>query len=337
MNQIGEIKRMIENPLFYNDKPYLVTTQNENYISKILPENSKKACTILGAGDPVFELASNGIEDITAVDTNPFQTFVYHLRKASLLTLEPKEFEGFLLDSNRKIFLSPEVFKVVKEGFTIEEEKSREICEYLFSTYDRKALEDNLFKNAGGSINLLRQSLPYVKNKTAFYNLKDRLEKIKISLINGDVLTYLSSHPEEIFDYIDITNVLLFIYQIDCKENQELLREKIAQLTTIYEQNLSSNGVFVLDYFFGNGIKSLLEPKKETVIKSRKMTMDSMLRDMLKTYEEHSIQKIREIYKVIYLELQKLFELETVRMNHQISTFGTENDTVVYTKKKYYR
>ena len=36
MNQINELKMMIENLFFYNEKPYLVTTQNQSYIAKML-------------------------------------------------------------------------------------------------------------------------------------------------------------------------------------------------------------------------------------------------------------------------------------------------------------
>lgn len=332
MNQINELKMMIEIPFFYNEKPYLVTTQNQSYIAKILPENVKNACCVLGAGDSVFELSSKGVENITAVDINPHQTFVYHLRKASILTLEPKEFEGFLVDSNRKIFLSPDVFKIVREGFTVEEEESRKICEYLFSHYSSRVLGDNLFKTCGGFIKLIRQSLPYIKNKTDFYHLKEQLQKVKISLVNGDILTYFLNHPKEMFEYIDITNVLLFIYQMDCGCNEELFRKKIEQLRVIYEQNLSVDGVFVLDYFFGNSIRSLFASKAESsnvqgVLKGARM------QDVIKNYKQYSKQKVSNIYRETYLLLKEMFELEIANEKRQIDTFGKEKDTIVYTKK----
>lgn len=102
---------------YYASKPYMSTTQNQRYLTKVLPKNAQNVCVILGAGDTIFQLASQGIKNIVALEINDLQEAVFKLRKAALFTLSNTEFENFLLDIESKDFLSKEILEKVKEGF----------------------------------------------------------------------------------------------------------------------------------------------------------------------------------------------------------------------------
>lgn len=102
---------------YYASKPYMSTTQNQRYLTKILTKNAQNVCVILGAGDTIFQLASQGIKNIVALEINDLQEAVFKLRKAALFTLSNTEFENFLLDIESKDFLSKEILEKVKEGF----------------------------------------------------------------------------------------------------------------------------------------------------------------------------------------------------------------------------
>lgn len=128
----------------YPNKPYLVTTQNQRYLAEVLPKNAQKVCVILGAGDTIFQLVSQGIKEIVALEINDVQEVVFKLRKAALLTLSNTEFENFLIDMESKDFLSEEILEKVEKGFMNDDggyvfwydflkfNEKEEMCEYFF-------------------------------------------------------------------------------------------------------------------------------------------------------------------------------------------------------------
>ena len=60
--------------------------------------------------------------------------------------------------------------------------------------------------------------LPFLRNKPGYYDLRTKLEKADIQIHIQDALEYLKQNPTQQFDYIDITNILLFIYQLQCED-----------------------------------------------------------------------------------------------------------------------
>lgn len=299
-------------PDAYINMPYLITTQNQRYLDSTLPENASSACVILGSGDTVFELVSRGINQIEAIDINDLQMMIYKLRYASLLTLSAKDYINFLINCYNHRFMSPEVFKNVKEGFSKNDIEAINFWECILSVNSREDLIEYFFKGVGGDSYKTVQSLSYLRSKSKYYELRDKIEKAKISIQVGDVISYLKSNPSTKFDYIDITNILLFIFQSECENNPELLSKIINDLKIIYENNLNINGVFVLDYLFG-------------IIPS---DLTNNIRDGLQ------IEYIRRIYKEVYEQLQETFGLESYTHNRLIDCFGNKEDTVLLTRKK---
>jgi len=293
----------------YEEKPYIVTTRNQRYVNSVLPDNRDNAFVILSAADTLFELVSNDFKNIVSVDTNELQEFIYKLRRASILTLSTKDFENFLINYNDKKYMSLDVFKTVKEGFEKNDIKSINFWEQLLSLNPKEDLIEHFFKGVGGNISKTLYALPYLKRKVSYYELREKLEKANIIIKKEEALTYLLNNPDNKFDYIDITNILLFIYQFQCKDNEDDFKEKIKVLKTIYDQNLNNNGVFVLDYLFGINIEDL------------------------NISDENIHEYIRKIYKVTQEELNKMFNIETYNYEKLIDGFGPKNDTVVLTRK----
>lgn len=65
----------------YDIKPYLNTTQNQEYMRRLIRENMNDAFVVLGGGDPIFQLLLNDVCNITAVDNNEMQKLVFLLKK----------------------------------------------------------------------------------------------------------------------------------------------------------------------------------------------------------------------------------------------------------------
>lgn len=295
----------------YYDKPYLVTTRNQRYINKTLPEGASSACIILSAADTLFELISRDVKNIVALDINELQTLIYKLRRASILTLSAKDFENFLINPNSSKFMSIDVFKTVKNGFDQHDLEGVNVWEQLLSINPKEDLEKHFFKGIGGDVGKTVYSLPYLKRKVTYYELRDKLEKAKITIKLQSALDYLTENSEQKFDYIDITNILLFVYQLECKDNQNEFYKRIKTLKDIYRNNLNNGGTFVLDYLFGMHIEDL---------------NNSPMSDQTSEY-------IRQIYQLTYQKLNDYFDLESINAEKLIDGFGPKSDTVIFTKK----
>ena len=295
----------------YYDKPYLLTTRNQRYLDTTLQTGAKSAFVILSAGDTIFELVSRGVNKIVTVDVNDLQPLIFKLRKASIMTLKPSQFEQFLIDSKGYKFMSEEVYQDVRKAFDSKDQETINFWDNILDINPQDDLRQYLFKGIGGDISKTRMSLPFLRNKPGYYDLRTKLENADISINIQDALEYLKQHPEQKFDYIDITNILLFIYQLQCEDKPEKFNEVLKTLKTIYETNLNNGGVFVIDYLFGVGLEDL-----------ENITMD-----------EEDKRKVQEIYKITLEKLRGLFELETCTVSKLIDGFGPKQDTVIFTKK----
>lgn len=302
----------------YINKPYLVTTQNQRYLAEVLPEKAQKVCVILSSGDTIFQLVSQGIKDIVALEVNDIQEVVFKLRKAALITLSNTEFESFLIDTESKDFLSREVLGKVKEGLREDKEAmefwdnflelnlKEEICEYFF----KGGLEHtDLYK--------CRYSLPYLKRRGLYNRASQNIKETNLQIVIKDALEYLTE-TAELFDFIDIMNILMFVYQLQCEDDQIKFREVVKELKSIYEKNLKSGGTMVLDYMFS------ITPRELESSESKVSDNDIFA---LKT---------ESMYKNIYRALKEEFDnLETLQISSSCTAvpLNGNTDTVLYVKK----
>ncbi len=301
-----------------NVKPFLSTTENQRYLDKTLDKGAQSAFIILGSGDTLFELASRGIKDITAAEINELQILIAKLRLASIKTLSARDYEGFLINSTSKKFLSKDVFKTVSEA--LEDEEAFNIWTNLFEANPNEDIKAHMAKkveDSFGNLQSLKYGIPYLKRKTSFYKAREVLENADIKIVVGDAIEYLLTHESEHFDYMDITNILLFYYQMKCDNDKRKFLGSLAKLHAIYEKNLNQGGVFTLDYQFGSDVTSF----DEALEKSKK--------------EKNIISyKTNQIYKTIFEGLSQFFDLEITTVERVIHGLDKPYDTVIYTRKK---
>ena len=109
-----------------------------------MPSDSKRVASILGSADNIFECVAEGIGTIHAWDTNCLQNATYHLKRASILALSPKEYDQFLVDYNSKRYLSSDLFQAVKPAFLDKEYQNA--WDIIFGMNPREDLKHYLFK-----------------------------------------------------------------------------------------------------------------------------------------------------------------------------------------------
>lgn len=292
-------------PDVYIDKPFLFTTQNQYYLERTLPNSVNNAFIILGTGDTLLELISRDIKNITALENNELQMLLFKLRFASFKTLSAVDFERFLLDSDSHKFLSLDVFKTVKEA--LDDEASANAWEILLSKNPREDLMYHFFKVIDYDLRTNKTLISYLKSKKGFYATREKIESTSINVICGDAITYLEEHPDFKYDYIDITNILFFVFQLLCNNDPKQFAIVMARLKKIFETNLNPNGVMVLDYWFCHTLDNLSEGFE--IKNSAGLTAS-------------------EIYQSIYEELKKVFDLEMFHIK------ARGEDTVFLTRKR---
>lgn len=292
-------------PDVYIDKPFLFTTQNQHYLERTLPNSVDNAFVILGTGDTLFELVARDIKNITALENNDLQMLVFNLRLAAFKTLSAIDYERFLLDSGSHKFLSYDVFKTVKEA--LDDEANINTWDILLSRNPKEDLMYHLFKVIDYDLKANKSLITYLRSKKGYYDVREKIEKASINIVFGDALEYLEKHPEIKYDYIDITNILLFIFQVLCNSNPNQFVMVVNRLKKILEANLNPNGVMVLDYWFNHTLENLgvgLEIKNANGLTSS------------------------DIYKSIYDALNSGFDLEMFNIK------AREEDTVFLTRKR---
>ena len=300
----------------YDIKPYLNTTQNQEYMRRLIRENMNDAFVVLGGGDPIFQLLLNDVCNITAADNNEMQKLVFLLKKAAIKTLNLSDYEKFLIDREGIYFLSNDIFKYVADGFSKEESIERDVWETLFSILNDKQilpgeeLKNCLFKGGvdGCSIEYARDCLQFIRKNRLYNKVRENLEKANITITNGDFAEIILDEGSDFqYDYIDLTNILLFVYQ---SLGETSFKEYMEKLTKIYNSKLRKDGVMVFDYLFGIDIEDL-----EGDIKTS---------DFFKS-----------IYYLTTKNLQQTFDIETFKVDAtpHVSTLTGKNDTIIYKRK----
>lgn len=306
-DDIKKAFKIINSPIpNYNELTYFFPTENLRYIKEVVPNEKDSAFTITGSSKSVFELINQGYKKIVTVDTNPFTKHLLMLNIAAFRCLSSKEYDKFLLNYEHDYFLSKDIFLSIKDGFNGDEESINFWDCILLN--DKDDLLDYFFKPINSDYQHIKYGLPFLKK---YYDIKDNIDKVQIEAYTEDALDYLINHPKQKFNYIDITNILLFVYQIKCKKDLNKFTKVLESLKEIYDMNLLAGGIFVFDYLFGTDIKAVLENKDLNILEEAKIA-----------------------YTQTYLYLKEHFDLQKMSVEKIVNLDQKYNDTLFFTKKK---
>lgn len=302
-------------PEGYLLKPYLCGNENQSHIQGLIKPEYENACVVASSGNTVFEVVRNGITDITAVDVNELQILIFKLRLASALALNNVEFERFLLDLNFKGFLSFETYeKLIKRR--IKDVDTANFWSELLKFFPNQVIATSFVK--GGlertDIYNCKRMLPWLKNGGNYNAMRRNLMKAKIEIQICDIIEYLLRHPNLEFDYIDFSNILLYIYQEGTEQNYKKVSEALDNIKRIFEKNLKNGGTFAIDYMFGIN-------KHDLLASNIKLNSNQRL--------------LRDLYFKVYNELSKEFPLETIEIAKagQATPLNGSTDMILVARK----
>ena len=235
-------------------RPFWAATQNLNYIRDLIKASGKvkNAFTILGTSENVFELINCDAENIWATDINPFAKYIYFLKKAAIRTLDVKEYISFLLEPSSKDFFNERIFEQrVIQGFSCDEQLYLQFWIELFHLFDKDQILDRftepVFKLTRGQDRVRYCRHLQRKNYESF---KEKLDNPKVEIYQKDALELLESISDIEFDWIDITNILLFVLQTNCANDRSQFNDFIKRLGDTVQNRLGEDGIFIIDYMF---------------------------------------------------------------------------------------
>lgn len=289
----------------YNQLTYFFPTENLRYIKLLAPNEKNSAFTITGSSKSILELINQGYKKIITVDTNPFTKHLLMLNIAAFRCLSSKEYDKFLLNYEHDYFLSKDLFSNIKDGFN-GDQASINFWDCVLMN-DKNDLLNYFFKPINSDYQHIRYGLPFIKN---YYDIKNNIDKVQIEAYTEDALDYLINHPEQKFNYIDITNILIFIYQVKCEKNLNRFIKVLESLKEIYDINLLEGGIFVFDYLFGVDINAVLENKVSKLEEARIIA-----------------------YTQTFLFLKEHYDLQKMSIDKIINLEEKNNDTLLFTKK----
>ena len=132
----------------------------------------------------------------------------------------------------------------VKYGFDESEKTEQIFWKEILKNHVKQELMYQFVKCGLESVSLdaVRKSMTYTKKKAQYRSLKENLEKAKIQVYNEDMIDFLES-TDKVFDLIDITNILIFVFQdIDC--NEILFNERLKAIKKAFDKNVGTYGRF---------------------------------------------------------------------------------------------
>lgn len=324
-----------------NDRPYLATTQNLSYIPKLA--RGERAFTILGSGDSVFQLVMCGFSRIAAAEVSPIQIAFFHLRLAAVKALNYKEFTDFLFRPNGKHFLSRDLYKKVRPYLGDCDKESKDALDQFFAqrlfSYASLAIYAINFK--GGlehcDDKTVAGTLTFMKSAKAYQELKRRLSETRITVLREDAMKFLAE-TNEAYDWIDLSNILLYYCQYVAPFGPECFREAIVGLSNAYENMPSSiattggraaggagnetppRPTMVFDYMFGVSKAELNSGKPQ--LRKGKTVVEHI---SLEIYSE-TLAKLRSVFgKIEVLEARNLASAMPVK---------GPRDCVIYLQKQ---
>lgn len=183
---------------------YFSTTENIGAYLLPIETSIRRALTIIGGGDQIFNLASLGVEEIDAFDINRLSYYNYYLRQAIILSLSFSEF--IKASKNSFYLLNMNQFSKFLEH--LKPYLPLDVYEYYIRVLQYQRCNHPLF----GMISLYRSSLKY-KSTNLYAKDSDTYQKTQTYLRNLDLtLHFLDARnvPDILFseyDFIGLSNV----------------------------------------------------------------------------------------------------------------------------------
>ena len=277
MKLIKEIEKHINSYYDYNSffKAYSFTNEN---ISSYLPYFNLKNKSLLTVGsscDQVFNASYEGCEDITVCDICPLTESFYHLKLATLLSLNREDFLKFLCETylgieHNPYLLNKEIYNKIKNNLKSIDYDSYYIWDYLFNSYDKYDLE-RLFKHDMNVKEDIIYCNNYLKSNKNYKRLKSLIMNTNVNFINGSVV---NEKYNRTFDNIWLSNV---VHYLSKTETNILFQNN--------EKALSDNGTMLLCYIWKNYMNS----RDKTLEELNKYNTDRIIILGTNVHEDNSI------------------------------------------------
>lgn len=183
--------------------------------------NKKKILSVIGSGDQILNSILLGSTDITGFDISRFPKYYLLLKIAAIKGLNKEEFVNFFASTKTEEEMDSIFDKIVEHLDPISLNFWKSLYDY-FEYYEVSS--SMLFTSSYIDSRTATAFNPYLHDDRAYDELKEKLQDVKLNLIEGNIYSLVRHKKfKKPFDLAIVSNILGYN---KLKENMELL-EKI--------------------------------------------------------------------------------------------------------------
>lgn len=216
---------------------YLFTNENIADITNKLNLKNKKILTVCSSSDQIFNFLLEDPTSIETFDINILTKYLFHLKRAAIITLSYEEFLKFFFP--RKFFnqnlLKKETYQKISNNITNPEAKL--FWDTIFFKIDSKNLYySNLFIHENSNRETIIKCNKYLNNEQNYNKLAEKLlafDNIKFYNLN---LFNLNHDIKEKFNFIYLSNIFDKLQTSNKKEYLTKIKEIILNLSNILKE-----------------------------------------------------------------------------------------------------
>ncbi len=214
--------------------------------------NKNKILSVIASGDQILNSILLGSTDITGFDISRFPKYYLLLKIAAIHALDKEEFLDFFSFHGTEEEVERKFDKIIEHLDPV----ALEFWQSLYDYFEPYEISSSMLFTSSYVDRLMAVVFnPYLQGDKAYDELKEKLQDVKLNLIDGNIYSLVREHKfKEPFDLANVSNILGGNKQ---KDNIELL-EKIP---------LNTNAS-ILGYMFYYAVDEEKEKEKKEVEKS---------------------------------------------------------------------
>ena len=282
LDQVSQGKSSINGqPFSKYQKVYMTSNENINqYLNFVSFNNKDNALSVMGSGDQVYNLITNGIFNIDTFDTNKLTEFyVLGLKRAMILKYDYFSYLAIYNHMIKETISLDELSEIINGLLPYMDKKYRDywgsINDYNYMIQKKYNTNINLFHLLFihiRDIENIALNNNYLLNEEKYNTLKDRISRANITFNNIDARN-LDSYYNKEYDFILLSNILDYFGRLSTNQDDLFKYSDLKEYLDKLRVMLKDNGTIFLNYIFYYKSNNVL---KTTLFKNSNITKDDL-------------------------------------------------------------
>ncbi len=168
--------------------------------------DKKKILSVIGSGDQILNSIFLGSTDITGFDISRFPKYYLLLKIAAINALDKEDFLNFFSFIGKEEELEKNFDKIAEHLDPV----ALEFWKCLYDYFEPYEIASSMLFTSSYVNRLMAVAFnSYLKDDKSYDELKEKIQDVKLELINGNIYSLVSEHIlKEPFDLVNVSNIL---------------------------------------------------------------------------------------------------------------------------------